>query len=61
MGQFKKMVTNQLDSNENIEDLGDLTFLSGISAYPARIKCAILACHTIESAIRNDQSTITTE
>ena len=58
---FKKMVTNQLDSNEKIEDLGDLTFLSGISAYPARIKCAILACHTIESAIRNDQSTITTE
>ena len=55
------MVTNQLDSNEKIEDLGDLTFLSGISAYPARIKCAILACHTIESAIRNDQSTITTE
>ena len=58
---FKKMVTNQLDSNEKIEDLGDLTFLSGISAYPARIRWAILACHAIESAIRNDQSTITTE
>jgi len=58
---YKKMITNKLDSNENIEDLGDLTLLSGISVYPARIKCAILSCYTIESAIRNDQNTITTE
>ena len=55
------MITNKLDSNENIENLGDLTLLSGISAYPARIKCAILSCYTIESAIKNDQNIITTE
>ena len=58
---YKKMITNKLDSNENIENLGDLTLLSGISAYPARIKCAILSFYTIESAIRNDQNIITTE
>ena len=58
---YKKMITNKLDSNENIEDLGDLTLLSGISVYPARIKCAILSFYTIESAIRNDQNIITTE
>ena len=58
---YKKMITNKLDSNENIEDLGDLTLLSGVSVYPARIKCAILSCYTIESAIKNDQNIITTE
>jgi len=58
---YKKMITNQLDSDVNIEDLGDLTLLSGVSSYPARIKCAILSSYTIESAIRNDQNIITTE
>ena len=58
---YKKMITNQLDSDVNIEDLGDLTLLSGVSSYPSRIKCAILSSYTIESAIRNDQNIITTE
>tara|TARA_B100000700_G_scaffold331041_1_gene460944 strand:- start:11720 stop:12211 length:492 start_codon:yes stop_codon:yes gene_type:complete len=57
---FKKMVT-KTDFNENIEKLDDLSLLSGISAYPARVKCAILSSHTIESAINNDQKIISTE
>ena len=58
--KFKKMVTTQ-NLNEDLNELDDLSLLSGISSYPARVKCAILSSHTIESAINNDQKTISTE
>ena len=58
--KFKKMVTTQ-NLNEDLNELDDLSLLSGISSYPARVKCAILSSHTIESAINNEQKTISTE
>lgn len=58
--KFKKMVTTQ-NLDEDLSELDDLSLLSGISSYPARVKCAILSSHTIESAINNEQKTISTE
>lgn len=57
---FKKMITTQ-NFTEDLHELDDLSLLSGISSYPARVKCAVLSSHTIESAIKNEQNIISTE
>ncbi len=38
------------------DDLGDLEALSGVSAFPTRIKCAILPWHTLNAAIENTEA-----
>lgn len=35
--------------------------LAGVKQYPARVKCATLAWHTLKAAILNDDQAITTE
>ena len=59
--QFRRMITvkDQMDLDEDL--LGDLEILQGVSRYPARIKCATLAWHTLHSAIEGDEDTVTTE
>ncbi|MEE9451816.1 MAG: SUF system NifU family Fe-S cluster assembly protein [Gammaproteobacteria bacterium] len=41
--------------------LGKLAIFSGVKAYPARVKCATLAWHTLLAAIKNNQDIVTTE
>lgn len=41
--------------------LGDLETLSGVNEYPTRIKCAILAWHTMKAALTGEAGSITTE
>lgn len=38
-----------------------LTVLAGVKAFPARVKCATLAWHTLEAALNRDNNTIKTE
>ena len=59
--QFRRMITvnDQMDLDADL--LGDLEILQGVSRYPARIKCATLAWHTLHSAIEGDENTVTTE
>ena len=60
--EFRKMLTQTNNNLElNLELLGDLEILSGISQFPARIKCGILAWLTLQSAIQGQDSTVTTE
>jgi nitrogen fixation NifU-like protein len=42
------------------DDLGKLSVLGGVREYPMRVKCATLAWHTLEAALRN-VATVTTE
>ncbi|MQG20551.1 MAG: SUF system NifU family Fe-S cluster assembly protein [SAR202 cluster bacterium] len=35
----------------NIDDLGDLVALQGVAHYPVRIKCAVLACDTLDEGV----------
>ena len=59
--QFRRMITvnDQMDLDADL--LGDLEILQGVSRYPARIKCATLAWHTLHSAIEGGEDTVTTE
>lgn len=42
-------------------DLGKLEVLSGVREFPARVKCATLAWHTLHNAITRAQDTAITE
>lgn len=57
---FHTMITEpDKDIDSNL--LEDLELLSGVSAYPTRIKCAILAWHTLKEAIEGESGSVSTE
>lgn len=43
------------------ESLGKLVILSGVKDYPARVKCATLAWHTLVNAIERSEQVASTE
>lgn len=43
------------------EDLGKLAVFAGVGQYPARVKCASLAWHTVHAALTGEAETISTE
>ena len=59
--RFHRLVTGDLDPESNAEELGKLIAFAGVSEFPARVKCAILAWHTVHSAIQGKAETISTE
>lgn len=56
--QFHDMLT--LDNSDN-QGLGKLTIFAGVKAYPARVKCATLAWHTLAAALKSSHEIATTE
>lgn len=57
---FHTMLTEP-EGEVDYDALGDLEMLAGVSAYPTRIKCAILPWHTLNAAIGGRESSVTTE
>ena len=57
---FHQMVTSGLDVAV-AEGLGKLTVLCGVREFPARVKCASLAWHTLHAAIESEDAAVTTE
>ena len=58
--KFHEMVTGK--SHEGpAADLGRLAVFSGVSEFPARVKCATLAWHTLRQALDGKEETVTTE
>ena len=58
---FHRITTGKNGDETNLEDLGKLAVLAGVRAYPARVKCATLAWHSLQSALKNDDATVSTE
>jgi nitrogen fixation NifU-like protein len=57
---FHKLVTG--DASElSAADLGRLAAFSGVSEFPARVKCATLAWHTLRSALEGKPAKVSTE
>jgi nitrogen fixation NifU-like protein len=50
---FQKMVTAPLEIEPDISQLGKLRVFAGVREYPARVKCASLAWHTLEAIIKD--------
>ena len=58
--EFHRMVTGELDEENEPNQLGHLTIFAGVRDFPVRVKCASLAWHTLKAAL-NDQSLTSTE
>jgi nitrogen fixation protein NifU and related proteins len=57
-----KMLTGEMDVEESdFERLGKLKILSGVCKFPARVKCASLAWHTMNAALKGSDNVASTE
>lgn len=50
-GHVHAMLTEGLNSEVKLEDVGKLAALSGVWEFPMRVKCASLAWHALRSAL----------
>jgi nitrogen fixation NifU-like protein len=57
---FHDLVTGAL-TDVSFETLGKIAAFSGVSEFPARVKCASLAWHTLRSALEARTETVSTE
>jgi nitrogen fixation protein NifU and related proteins len=57
--RFQRMITSPPDSP--IDDLGKLMVLAGVRQFPARVKCASLAWHTLRAALDSREEIVSTE
>ncbi|MDQ7091153.1 MAG: SUF system NifU family Fe-S cluster assembly protein [Methylococcales bacterium] len=57
---FHKMTTGK-EEEIQLEAVGKLAVLAGVRDYPARVKCATLAWHTLDAALKNEANSISTE
>jgi nitrogen fixation protein NifU and related proteins len=57
---FHEMTTGK-DEQIQLETVGKLAVLAGVREYPARVKCATLAWHTLDAALKNQQQAVSTE
>jgi nitrogen fixation protein NifU and related proteins len=59
--KFHHLVRGEMKGETGIEELGKLAAFSGVSEFPARVKCAILPWHTMKNAIEKNKETVSTE
>jgi nitrogen fixation NifU-like protein len=57
---FHGLVTGEADGTTTAE-LGRLAAFSGVSEFPARVKCATLAWHTLRTAMTSEEEQVSTE
>lgn len=57
---FHRLVTGE-PAGLNEAELGRLAAFSGVSEFPARVKCATLAWHTLHNALQGEEEVVTTE
>ena len=60
IGEFQALLKGELDPDKTPHSLGKLKIFSGIWHFPARVKCAALAWHTMNGAL-SQIDTVTTE
>jgi nitrogen fixation protein NifU and related proteins len=59
--KFHDLITGKLGDNADTEELGKLAVFAGVRDFPARVKCASLAWHTMINALKEEKDIVTTE
>ena len=60
--KFHALVTGEANGNHVADaGIGKLAVFSGVAEFPVRVKCATLAWHTVRSALKGEEKTVTTE
>ncbi len=57
--EFHKMVTGELDIEQDENHLGKLKIFAGVLEFPARVKCASLSWHTLHAALSGEEAVST--
>jgi nitrogen fixation protein NifU and related proteins len=57
--EFHRMVTGELDEENEPNTLGRLRIFAGVREFPVRVKCASLPWHTLRAALNNESRTST--
>jgi nitrogen fixation NifU-like protein len=60
-GTFHELLTGPPDVKATGAGLGKLAVFSGVREFPVRVKCATLAWHTLESALKDSHEIAKTE
>ena len=60
-GRVHTMLTEEPNGEAYPAELGKLAVLSGVWAFPTRVKCATLAWHTLRSALNANGARVSTE
>lgn len=53
---FLEMIKREVKDDDKLEDLEDAIALKNISNMPARVKCAVLAWHTLKDALEKPEN-----
>jgi len=60
--KFHDLVTGESRNEDpDATDLGKLEVFSGVSEFPARVKCATLSWHTLRAALKGEVGKVSTE
>lgn len=59
--KFHDLITGKLGENPDYNEFGKLAVFAGVREFPARVKCASLAWHTMVSALKDNGKVISTE
>jgi nitrogen fixation NifU-like protein len=58
---FHRLVTGESVSPQEVASVGKLAAFANVSEFPARVKCASLAWHTMHAAVAGGPDTVSTE
>jgi nitrogen fixation protein NifU and related proteins len=58
---FHGIVTGENAANGHHPEIGKLEVFAGVAGFPARVKCATLAWHTMQAALHGEREPVTTE
>jgi nitrogen fixation protein NifU and related proteins len=59
--RFQQMVRDEREGSFADEGLDELDALAGVKEFPVRVKCATLAWHTLEAALKEKDAQVSTE
>jgi nitrogen fixation NifU-like protein len=59
--RFRQVVTTPVDQPIDEASVGKLAVLAGVREFPARVKCASLAWHTLKAALEGADEPVKTE
>ena len=51
-GKFIAMIKREITDDDELEELDEALSLKNVSNMPARVKCAVLAWHTLDDALK---------
>ena len=60
-GKFHDVLTGPPDETPDVPELGKLAAFHGVRKFPVRVKCATLAWHTLQAALKDDHTPVSTE